>query len=403
MKKDVWHCCYNASWKKILFDAAFTHPAKYSRGLINKIYKHLFDEGLLCAGDTVIDPFGGVACGAFDAMRLGLHWIGLELEVKFVELAKENIQKWNTDYEDKFKNWSSAIILQGDSRQLLEVIRSQADCCISSPSFGEAQRGGVIAISGIIDHPNGESNVLGNAGYDQVKHDSSKKNLGNLPATAKGFDAAISSPVYPQVVHDGNGIDVEKLTGNIPGKNSQIFAKGYGESNGQLAAMPTKGVFDASISSPPFQRSMVESGDPKYSYKFNGSQKHYGQTDGQIGNSSSNDFWSAARQIVQQTYLALKPGGISVWVVKSFVRRKRVVNFPFQWCQLCELVGFETLHEHHAMLIQDFGTQMHLDGGETKNRRARKSFFRRLSEKNGSPEINYEVVYCMMRPVKKAS
>lgn len=64
--------------------------------------------------------------------------------------------------------------------------------------------------------------------------------------------AVVSSPPYSSgVVHDGNGIDKEKLTGNKPGPNSQAGANGYGSSPGQLGSMPP-GDVQAVISSPPF-------------------------------------------------------------------------------------------------------------------------------------------------------
>jgi len=104
----------------------------------------------------------------------------------------------------------------------------------------------------------------------------------------------------------------------------------------------------------------------------------------------------SARVIVEQTYLALRPGGHAMWVVKSFVRNKQIVDFTGQWRQLCETCGFQTLHEHHAMLVAE-AEQPDLFGGKPK-RRERKSFFRRLAESKGSPRIDYEVVLCQVKP-----
>jgi hypothetical protein len=85
-------------------------------------------------------------------------------------------------------------------------------------------------------------------------------------------------------------------------------------------------------------------------------------------------------------------------VVKSFVRNKEIVDFPGQWRQLCEVVGFVTLHEHHALLVRHTGTSMTLEGGTVEHKTESKSFFRRLAEKNGSPRIDFEVVLCMEKP-----
>jgi len=124
----------------------------------------------------------------------------------------------------------------------------------------------------------------------------------------------------------------------------------------------------------------------------------YGTDPGNIGNQAGDTFWSAARTIVEQVYQVLRPGGHAVWVVKAFVRDGQIVDFPGQWQALCESCGFVTLHEHHAMLTEERGTQIGLDGNHNTKRVERKSFFRRLAESKGSPRIDYETVLCMVRP-----
>src|SRR5262245_66648309 len=93
-KQTTWHGCYDAGWKGLIVDEAFSHPAKFSRQLIGRIYAHL-REHYVPAGATVVDPFGGVALGALDAMAQGLHWVGCELEEKFHKLGCANIAQWN--------------------------------------------------------------------------------------------------------------------------------------------------------------------------------------------------------------------------------------------------------------------------------------------------------------------
>ena len=63
-------------------------------------------------------------------------------------------------------------------------------------------------------------------------------------------------------------------------------------------------------------------------------------------------------------------------------------------------VGFVTLHEHHALLVEHHGTQRQLLGeADTEHQTARKSFFRRLHEaKRPDLAINAEIVYCMVKP-----
>ena len=97
------------------------NPAKYGRNLISRIYRHCRECGWLKAGDSVVDPFGGVALGALDAMMMGCHWTGCELEPRFVALAEQNLALWQRRY-GHVAGWGSARIVQGDSRNLARLL-----------------------------------------------------------------------------------------------------------------------------------------------------------------------------------------------------------------------------------------------------------------------------------------
>ena len=72
----TWQGCYADGWQDLIVPASFAHPAKYARGLIHRLDRHLFEHGYVREGDTVLDPFGGVALGALDAMTYGLRYAG---------------------------------------------------------------------------------------------------------------------------------------------------------------------------------------------------------------------------------------------------------------------------------------------------------------------------------------
>jgi hypothetical protein len=338
---DAWHGLYSEGWKGEIVDEAFKHPAKYSRALIRRIYQHCAECGWLAEGDRVVDPFGGVALGAHDALRLGLHYTGVELEPRFVALGGENIALWNKRYAGHFARWGTARLLQGDSRQLAAVV-SGADLCVSSPPYAGTR----------IDddyNPAGQDENL----YRDKHTGTYGSTPGNLVNPRPGdFAAAVSSPPYAQsLASNSNGIDASKLK-TAAGPNS-------------MALHPTM---------------------------------NYSSGSDNLGNASTDDFWTAARTIVAQVYGVLAPGGHAAWVVKRFVRNKQIVEFSDQWRQLCEAAGFVTVHWHRAMLVEDNGTQLAHDGHHHAHRTARKSFFRRLAESKGSPAIDWEDVICMVRP-----
>ena len=123
----------------------------------------------------------------------------------------------------------------------------------------------------------------------------------------------------------------------------------------------------------------------------------YGATPGQLGTTSGDTFWTAARDIVAECYAILRPGGVCVWVTKAFVRKGKIVDFPGDWRRLCEHAGFVMEREAHAMLVKE-QRGGHLFEPEYRKVTKRVSFFRRLAEAKGSPAIDYEVVQFMRRP-----
>ena len=121
----------------------------------------------------------------------------------------------------------------------------------------------------------------------------------------------------------------------------------------------------------------------------------YDNSAGQLGNQSGPTFWSAAREILTQCHAILKPGGHAIWVTKRFVRGGKIVEFSDQWQALCESVGFRLVCRHRAMLVKNHGEQETMWEGTKQLRTERKSFFRRLAERKGSPAIDWEDVLCL--------
>jgi hypothetical protein len=142
----VWHGCYSDNWNGVIVAEAFAHPAKFARGLIRRIYEHMRDSGYITPGDRVIDPFGGIAAGAVDAMSMGLHWYGCELEPRFVALGNANIDKWQRDLAMLGDRVGGAYLLQGDSRYLTSLFGGGVAGVVSSPPFETSDNRGAAAM-----------------------------------------------------------------------------------------------------------------------------------------------------------------------------------------------------------------------------------------------------------------
>lgn len=129
---------------------------------------------------------------------------------------------------------------------------------------------------------------------------------------------------------------------------------------------------------------------------FRGSEG-YGATQGQLGREESETFWSSAKTILAQCHAILRPGGVAVWVCKDFVRAGKRVSFSQQWATACAYVGFELVEWIHASLVKE-ESHPGLFGEDVTKRTEKKSFFRRLAEKKGSPRIDHEDVLILKKP-----
>ncbi len=127
----IWHGCYDHGWTGVITPESFKHPAKFSKALIERIYDHCLARGWLVRGDTVGDPFGGIATGGIVAAYRGLQWVGVELEAEFVRLGRENIALH--DYRLKQIGSPLPVLLQGDSRRFDEIVGQVHAVCCSPP------------------------------------------------------------------------------------------------------------------------------------------------------------------------------------------------------------------------------------------------------------------------------
>ncbi len=406
--RSVWADCYSEGWGDRIVPDAFSHPAKMSYNLLVRILGHAKEQGWISKGDLVLDPFGGIASTGIVGAYQGYRVVCCELEPKFVDLANQNFALHRG-------NWQTLgvpfpVIIQGDSRRLSEVLRG-ADCLISSPPYAESAT--AKNSSGIDKHKQWETyrSQGGGLSYEgfveqQERHclgyGSSPGQLGAM----KAGDLVISSPPYIEPPGYGgkpSEIDLKKGTGGDLAL--------YGKTDGQLGSMPPG---DLIVSSPPYEGSgQVQKSGIKWDLANrpdrlkpsvsrhavmgdNSTPLTYGESENQLGNSQGDTFWTAAREIVQECYKILRPGGHAVWIVKAFVRNKKIVDFPGDWQRLCEDVGFKTVCTHHAMLVKSHNVG-HLFDGEFTKKTERKSFFRRLAESKGSPRIDFETVLCQLK------
>lgn len=407
---ETWAGCYDDGWHGLIHEDAFAHPAKMARGLVARIYDELFAIGALKRGSLVVDPFGGIGTTALEGAGRGVQVVCCELEPKFYALAQQNFEMHRRDWERM--DYPFPIIVNGDSRKLREHIGpALAVAVISSPPYAEIASGA----GGLNTKPPKHAGQQGGRSAESASQDTGQRygeSEGQLARMAHGsVDAVVSSPPFTHGYSGGGGINVKGYGPDGADKVGSRTYQGTGgeRSDGNLETL-TLGEVDAVVSSPPYEGSLAQDTRLRGELKAGMAAKYgrsysdkslrvadYGSSEGQLGADVGETFWFAAKQIVEEAYAVLRPGGVAVWVVKAFVRDRKLVDFPGDWRRLCEHVGFEPFMEVRASLVHE-EVHGHLFDGEVVKRTERKSFFRRLAEKKGSPRIDWETVWFMRKP-----
>lgn len=233
------------------------------------------------------------------------------------------------------------------------------------------------------------------------------------------LDAVVTSPPFTQGYKGGGGINKNGYgDGSDKVGDRSYQGTGADRAEGNIENLQA-GTVDGVVTSPPFEktldRGVVNAAERRTLARENGisnaeyvspidmekigkrSQPDYGATEGQIGNEQKETYWTAMKAVYSSCFIAIKPGGICAIVVKDYVQNKKIVPLCDDTARLLEHCGFQIVERVHAMLTKET-RHNDLFNGETVTTKSRKSFFRRLAEKKGSPKIDWEEVIFCIRP-----
>lgn len=421
MKTTNWHGCYADGWRDLLVPEAFGHPAKFSYGLIQRIIRSGLARGFWGPGSLIGDPFAGVACGGLVAAYHGLRWLGEELEQTFVDLGNQNIQKHRPRYEAAGD--PVPVLVQGDSRQFASIV-GQCEAIVTSPPYAESLHlNESPEIQEARMRAKGQHEAIAKASRGGKFVSDSNAGYGHTPGQigslkAGELDAVVTSPPYAESIGNENAIDYSKAqdpTTSRKGSPARDALGGsYGSTEGNIGNLK-EGQLDAVVTSPPWAESegsmtgtfsawhdrQIDKGNMRGNKhgSYATAQDGYGSTPGQIGQEKQESYWQAVAAVYEQCRLALKPGGYLVVVVKDYVSKKKRVPLCDQTMELLTRLGFDVFERTRAWLVEH-DEQPSLFGGTVVKTKERKSFFRRLAEKKGSPRIDFEeVIWARTQPM----
>lgn len=350
---------YGSPWKKNVdvVPESMSHPAKFSKRLIYWIVETGLKRGWWSEDTLLVDPFGGVGLGGLAASAFNIPWVGVELEQRFVEIGNDNLQMYAKNFQMVGVH-STPLLLQGDSRQLAEILQRDVTGCITSPPFSQPDtRDRSPVQEGSVSDFMARATTVDRQG-------SHEDNISRLQV------GALTSPPYGNRVDD-HGVDQ-------PGYEAMGEKLGrYGDTVGQLENLRV-----SAITSPPYE-GLSLSGRGGIANEVRSTCRegaNYGDSTVNIGHNTGSTYWQAVGDIYRQLFQLFVPGSHLAVVVKSFVRKGQIVDLPNMTGQLLVDIGFTPVTYIDAMLVSEDGFKSH------------KSFFRRLAEQKGSPRIDSEVV-----------
>ena len=302
----------DTSFRNDLFTPeSFAHPAKMDSQLLLWIV-----ERYTQLGETILDPMFGSGTTMLACM-LGRNVIGVELEQKFVDMAKANWEKVR-QRPQLGSEMGECQIIQGDARQLEGLV----DKVITSPPYTNRMDGGLRGSRAGMTPYTDESPDAWFTQRDQ-------SNIGNLPYGT--IDKIVTSPPYSdEPTISESYLKIRREIGRDTSKPSQQYRK-----------------YDSIIASPSYENQVHATREERATWnnpldrdaKFIASLP-VGYSDGEnIGNLKSGSYLEAMLQVYTQCYTVLRPGGLMILITKNFIRNQKEVRLDEDTISLCEQAG----------------------------------------------------------------
>ncbi len=354
-----WFHCYAGS-HDLWVPEAYSHPAKMAAALCQRILSHLKELGLLTAEDTILDFMCGIGTTVLLGALQGNPAVGVELEPKFVDLARQNV----AHVSKKVGRELNATVIQGDARNLSDLLGERGMIGITSPPFLDAQTGGGISklMRGEGDYKL-TTRMPGNV-YQPSEAGTTPGQIGQLK---DGPDrvVGVTSPPYEKSMDSDE--DAEARSARTGGFKQGQQTLRYADNPLTYLSRDPSGLSNE-------QRHEIAKQKP------------------QIGQHEGESYLSAMKLVYEQAFLCCD---VLAVVTKNPTRNGKLRDLAGDTRRLLEEVGFRIHCIHRAILFEEL-EQGHMFEGSQKKVKGRLSFFKRLSYQKGSPVAQWEdIVICV--------
>jgi DNA modification methylase len=170
------------------------HPAKFPETLAQE-----FIEFFTKQGETVLDPMAGTGSTLIAALRAGRNSYGIELNLKYAEIAKQIIQEERESLGEVVSNLQSQII-NGDAAQITTYQLPPVHYVLTSPPYWDMLRAKGAetqkkrrASEGLDVHYSDDPNDLGNI-------DDYEEFLGKLVSIYEGLKPLLCEKAYLTII-----------------------------------------------------------------------------------------------------------------------------------------------------------------------------------------------------------
>lgn len=412
-----WCGCYasDKTFKKFIHSDTYSHPAKASMILMDKIFKHLKKLKLLKEGDVICDFMAGSGRTNIMASLHGFDSIAIELEPHFIKMINQNKELLEKKTGRK-ANWE---IIQGDSRKMVELLKDKKNLIgITSPPYQNIalqsesnaderrkilsklmKEGKKVSKRSLSWINNPQQKPIYQIGKYKRYNIDNPSNIGNLPnkkivgITSPPYEETFNNPTWTKEFIE----NWEKKHGKRNIMWKELEARYNPDNPNNIGNLSDKKLIG--ITSPPYEQNTIQGGsrNPKFqqlsSYSTLDVTKSKLSKTGNIGDNNSESYLSAMFQVYQQASQLIP---IIVTITKNPTRKGKLKRLDLDTAKLLMACGYEIIDYHRALLFEE-KSQATLSGNIKKIQKGRLSFFKRLSIQKGNVASNFEDIIIAVR------